>query len=135
MRHLLAQTSLQCAASLVACVWLSAAAGGGEPAAAPAAETRDTILLLESGPVHLRFHSTLQGRSLKAVQAEYSDRLFKALDTDGDGALSRQELERSPLSPPKRKNAFLDRLAQEQKRPARTWTHCARKCRPRPARA
>jgi Ca2+-binding EF-hand superfamily protein len=99
-------------------VWLAASAGGAEPAAVPAAETRDTILLLESGPIHLRFHSTLQGRSLKEVQAEYSDRLFRALDTDGDGALSRQELDRSPLSPPKRKNPFLDKLAQEQRRPA-----------------
>ncbi len=119
MRHLLAtQTGLQRAAALIACVWLAPTAGGAEPAAAPAAETRDTILLLESGPVHLRFHSTLQGRSLQEVQGEYSDRLFKALDTDGDGVLSRQELERSPLSPPKRTNTFLNTLAQEQKRPA-----------------
>jgi Ca2+-binding EF-hand superfamily protein len=77
------------------------------------AEVRDVLLLLDDGPRHIRLHVTLMGRPLTEVQDEYIDRLMAALDTDGDGRLTRREAARSPLrSGPaqKRNNAFLDSL-------------------------
>ena len=46
---------------------------------------RDVFLLLDRGPLHMRLKITIGGKSPAAVRREYLARLFKSLDTDGDG--------------------------------------------------
>src|SRR5262245_6215837 len=84
------------------------AAGRPEDNARSPAETpgdiRDVLLMLDDGPLHLRFHLSLTGRSLTAVREDYVDRLMRSLDTDGDGRLSREEASHSPLLTSKRRS-------------------------------
>jgi len=93
------------AIAALADVWIAA---GGRPAynpPAPAADpetVRDVFLLLDRGPLHFRLKITIAGKSPHAVRRDYLARLFKALDTDGDGKLSRAEFERSPLNTTRR---------------------------------
>jgi Ca2+-binding EF-hand superfamily protein len=75
------------------------------PAAVPDGETRDTVLLLPGGPLHLRLHIGMGGRSLAAARKELAERLMATLDTDGDGRLNRQEAARSPLLRTKQREA------------------------------
>jgi Ca2+-binding EF-hand superfamily protein len=71
--------------------------------AAPAApaqsadDVRDVLLILDDGPLHLRFRMTLGGVSLAAAREAYVDRLMKSLDTNGDGKLSPEEAAKSPI--------------------------------------
>src|SRR5260370_784643 len=71
-------------------------------AALPDGDVRDVLLLLDDGPLHLRFRVTLSGLSLTAARDAYVDKLLQKLDTNGDGKLSPEELARSPLAPPRR---------------------------------
>ncbi len=80
---------------------------GGEPPhpPAPAADTesvRDLFLLLDRGPLHLRLRITIGGKSPEAVRREYLANLFRSLDLDHDGKLSRAEFERSPFNTARR---------------------------------
>jgi Ca2+-binding EF-hand superfamily protein len=59
---------------------------------------RDVFLLLDRGPLHMRLRITIAGKSPQAVRRDYLARLFRDLDTDHDGKLSRAEFERSPLN-------------------------------------
>jgi Ca2+-binding EF-hand superfamily protein len=111
---------------LIGVLGCALSAGGAQPAdrapsAAPVAsdrvsalpdgDLRDVLLLLDDGPLHLRFRVTLSGVSLASAREAYVDRLLQKLDTNGDGKLSPEELARSPLSPPRRKgNEFLQSL-------------------------
>ncbi|OWK43032.1 EF-hand domain-containing protein [Fimbriiglobus ruber] len=75
--------------------------GGTAPPPPPAVDpesARDVFLLLDRGPLHLRLHVTIGGKSPQAVRREYLARLFKSLDLDHDGKLSRAEFDRSPLN-------------------------------------
>jgi Ca2+-binding EF-hand superfamily protein len=79
---------------------------GPEKAAPQAAgdpdAVRDVYLLLDDRPVHLRLRITIAGKSPQAVRRDYLARLFKSLDTDGDGKLTRAEFEKSPLNQSRR---------------------------------
>jgi Ca2+-binding EF-hand superfamily protein len=78
-------------------VTLSSGAGPDDSEA-----VRDVFLLLDHAPLHLRLRITIDGKSPQAVRRDYLVRLFKTLDTDKDGKLSRAEFERSPLNTSRR---------------------------------
>ena len=84
---------------LIAAALLAAEAGpaGDRAPAAINGETRDTVLLLPGGPLHLRLHVGMGGRSLAAVRKQLAQQLLTTLDEDGDGRLNRHEAARSPL--------------------------------------
>ena len=67
------------------------------PATASAVEVRDVMLMLDDGPLHLRFHMSLGGIAPEQAREQYIDALMKKLDEDGDGKVSRAEGARSPL--------------------------------------
>lgn len=76
---------------------MPAAVAANAPGGGQAGESRDSILLLEGGPLHLRVHVSLGGKTLAARRREYAQELMKTLDTNGDGKLSRDEANQSPL--------------------------------------
>ena len=84
----------------------------------PAADdVRDVLLMLDNGPLHLRFRMTLAGVSLAAARDAYVDRLLKSLDTNGDGKLSPEEAARSPIKTTRGRGkgaAFLNSLEGER---------------------
>lgn len=76
-------------------------------------DRRDVLLMLDSGPVHLRLHVGLGGISLAEARRQYIVQLIGALDADKDGKLSRDEADRSPIlrnKQRKRATAFLEKL-------------------------
>jgi len=87
-------------AALVSVVAVSHADKPAEPADSEG--VRDVFLLLDRGPLHLRLHITIAGKSPQAVRREYLKRLFESLDTNHDGKLTRAEFERSPLNTSRR---------------------------------
>ncbi len=67
-------------------------------AAAPAmGESRDAVLLLPGGPLHVRMHVSLGGAPLSTARRELAERLLAGLDANQDGKLSRAEAAKSPL--------------------------------------
>lgn len=92
--------------------------GSSNPAVAASEpfEVRDVLLLLESGPVHLRLHIAVGGQSPKESRKATVARLIEALDTNKDGQLSREEAQRSPLFREKQrpgKEAFIKSLGAD----------------------
>lgn len=61
------------------------------------AEVRDVMLLLDQGPLHLRFHIAVGAQSPTDARRATAQRLLTDLDADHDGQLSREEAQRSPL--------------------------------------
>jgi Ca2+-binding EF-hand superfamily protein len=93
-RSLLALTS---AAAVVVVTWLVPAAEPAQVApTAPADTIQDFVFLAESRPVLIRLHVQVDGQSLQAAWDASIDYLFKYLDVDGDGVLSKAEAERAP---------------------------------------
>jgi Ca2+-binding EF-hand superfamily protein len=92
-------TRLRILGGLAVVAAVSGAWGAADPPAPAddAEAVRDVFLLLDRGPIHIRLKITIAGQSPQAVRRDYLDRLFKALDTNRDGKLTRAEFERSPL--------------------------------------
>lgn len=103
-RTLVGLTAWAVAAVVVTSAGNRAAVVRAAPADAPAdpESVRDVFLLLDGGPLHIRLKITIGGKSPQAVRRDYLQRLFKALDTDGDGKLTRAEFEKSPLNTSRR---------------------------------
>ncbi|HZY87962.1 MAG TPA: EF-hand domain-containing protein [Gemmataceae bacterium] len=83
------------AALLLACC--RAPAEGGKPAKAGAPDGYDFVFFGESRPVLVRARVELDGKPLQAVWDDFIGRVFKYLDVNGDGVLSKEEAERAPL--------------------------------------
>lgn len=90
------------AAATITLLAVSYPAADDKPAAEDAESVRDVFLLLDRGPIHMRLRITIAGKSPQAIRREYLTRLFKTLDIDKDGKLSRAEFERSPLNTSRR---------------------------------
>jgi Ca2+-binding EF-hand superfamily protein len=95
---------------------LTTALHAEQPNEAPG-ETRDVILMLDQGPLHLRIHVAIGGQSLPVAREDYVDRLIEAVDGNGDGKLTRDETSHSPLLRMKQRvaaTAFLKSLGSVQ---------------------
>jgi Ca2+-binding EF-hand superfamily protein len=68
----------------------------GDKGPRAADDVYDFVFLGESRPVLVRFHVWSDGRPLRVAWDECIDHLFKYLDVNGDGMLSRDELDRAP---------------------------------------
>src|SRR5947209_5697748 len=66
------------------------------PVAADAADVRDIVFLAEDRPVLVRLHITLDGKPFPARWEGFMKKFFAYLDMNGDGVLSRAEVERAP---------------------------------------
>ncbi len=67
-----------------------------EPVSAPPADSRDFVFLASTRPVLLRVRVQIGGRPCTAPWEEFTRKLFAWLDRDGDGVLSKAEVERAP---------------------------------------
>ncbi len=88
-------TGAALAATLLACC--RAPADEGRPAKAGARAGYDFVFFGESRPVLVRAYVEVDGKPLAAVWDDYVGRIFKYLDVNGDGVLSKEEAERAPL--------------------------------------
>jgi Ca2+-binding EF-hand superfamily protein len=71
------------------------AVGAGPPAPAPS-EGYDLVFLGEARPLLLRMYVEIDGRPLQAHWDDFIAEMFKYLDVNGDGVLSRAEAARTP---------------------------------------
>jgi Ca2+-binding EF-hand superfamily protein len=85
-------------AGIVLCAgWLVAAAPAPKQEKKPEGSgSQDFVFFADARPVLIRVHAELDGRPLEAAWSDFVDRLFKYIDADGDGVLSKDELERAP---------------------------------------
>ena len=95
-RHLLSAFTCRLRAAALAFLILPTVLSAADKTPA-AGEVRDLLLMLDSGPVHLRIHVLVGKQSPSNARQIAIDRLLKALDSDGNGKLSREEAQRSPL--------------------------------------
>ncbi len=91
------------ALALALAPWQTAAEG--QPRAAvepefstPVSDTQDVVFLGETRPVLLRLHIRVDGKPYQAAWRDFIKEVFKYLDRNGDGILSKDEAERM-LSP------------------------------------
>src|SRR5262249_32977888 len=90
-------------------VWLAIAAwsaiivmpaparAGDEPAAGEADDVQDVIFLGEGRPIFMRFRVDAGGRGFRAAWLDAVKGLYKYLDRDGDGTLTKEEVDRGSL--------------------------------------
>jgi Ca2+-binding EF-hand superfamily protein len=67
-----------------------------KPATKPAEEYQDFVFLTDVRPLLIRVHVSLDGKSLRAASDELFAYVFRYLDRDGDGFLTKDEVERVP---------------------------------------
>jgi Ca2+-binding EF-hand superfamily protein len=92
---------------LIAVIAVANMASAGDPARASgpikagdtakaADDIQDFVYLTNDRPLLIRAHIRVDGKSYREIWNAYVDRVMKFLDTDGDGVLSKKELERMP---------------------------------------
>lgn len=94
-----------------------ATASSASEAERESVDARDVLLLLDRGPLHLRFQITLDGKSLTEAREEYLKRLITRLDANKDGRVSETERRKSPLFTAGRRkieNEFLNSLNDDK---------------------
>jgi Ca2+-binding EF-hand superfamily protein len=84
------------AAALLACLSPAPGQPRPQPARAAADGVQDFVFLGEARPVLIRLHVRMDGKALQAAWDDCIDYLFRYLDRDGDGVLSKDEAERAP---------------------------------------
>src|SRR5438093_1302993 len=83
----------------VVCCHLGAADPATRPAQSPSSVDRDyqdIVYFAESRPILMRLHLRVDDRPLSAVWNDYVTKVFKHLDTNGDGVLDKTEAQRVP---------------------------------------
>jgi Ca2+-binding EF-hand superfamily protein len=87
-------------AALPLLAWAASAADRPQtrPEASAADDVQDFVFLGEARPVLVRMHVRVDGGSLQAAWDDCIDYLFRYLDVNEDGALSKDELERAPTA-------------------------------------
>src|SRR5271157_5187104 len=84
-------------AFLVGAGWcLAAPADKPPPVAAEAPDVVEFVHLGVTRPVFVRLHVTVDGKPYKQAWSAFMDHLFKSLDKNKDGVLSKEELDRMP---------------------------------------
>jgi Ca2+-binding EF-hand superfamily protein len=68
----------------------------GSPAKPDSADAQDIVYFGDGRPVLIRAHVEIDGKPLGAAWDAFIDKLFKQLDADGDGVLSKDEAEKAP---------------------------------------
>src|SRR6185437_2162048 len=81
---------------VLAAAGFSIAAGPPTPRRAVPGDAQDLVLFLESRPFLLRLHLQVNGRSFRENWDESIAFLFRYLDVDGDGVLSKKEAVLAP---------------------------------------
>jgi Ca2+-binding EF-hand superfamily protein len=84
------------------------AAGAADP---PAAAVRDAVYFGPAGPVRIRLHVSIDGRSADAAWAAAVDALFAQCDRNGDGVLDAAE--RAAFAAPARGPRDIERLNEQ----------------------
>jgi Ca2+-binding EF-hand superfamily protein len=74
-------------------------APGAPKAEAPADDAQDMVYFGDGRPVLIRAHVEIDGKPLQAAWDAFIDKVFKHLDADGDGVLSKDEAEKAPPAP------------------------------------
>lgn len=102
--------------TIIAMLFALAATERSEAEETAPVESRDAVLLLDTGPLHLRFHITWKGKALTTARQQYLERLRAALDRNQDGKVTRKETHSSPLFNARRQfqdNPFLASLDEK----------------------
>jgi Ca2+-binding EF-hand superfamily protein len=86
------------ALTVLAVCWCVAGAEPAPPRAGPAPppDAQDFVYFADSRPVLVRVHVFVDGKPLRQAWEAYIDQVFKYLDVNGDGVLSKEEAERTP---------------------------------------
>ena len=122
-RLILSATSkLSCDKALVALVLFGltcsqAFAQNSADDTADGADQHDMLLLLPTGPIHLRMLISSDGKPLRKTRSDYLQRLVTMLDTDQDGKVGRDETGKHPLFATSSRfqgNAFLNKLRKQR---------------------
>ncbi len=87
------QRFLLLAAGVLAALPLCA---GAIPAKEPAGPGYDFVYLGETRPILYRLHVFVDGRPIQAAWEEFTEKVFKSMDGDADGVLTRDEAVRTP---------------------------------------
>lgn len=97
--HTTKRLGCRCLATIAAFVVLSVVQTSSAADAPPSltAETRDVILMLDNGPLHVRLHLSVGQKAPADARKATMERLLQTLDANGDGKLSREEAQRSVL--------------------------------------